>query len=388
MQIAFKKININAPFPTTQCGHSCQTYLVNEFKDDLFCRVVGFKDQDKWILHLSMDLLAFNSDCRLKLQQEIRKAYNNNNIDLITSATHTHYANSVRNDTYPDWLLTKLVTEIKNMEYQDYENVKVSYQRVPCQVVGKSRISNYETNNEMLSLVRFYNNNDNFLNLIIHNCHPTILEAHTKFFSSEYVGATLRNLEEKHPDINFTYMQGASGDISSRFVRSGQQYENVLEAGKKLANEVEKLMSQEADKKSLSISYDKKYMDFIFDYAPLDTSNLRSDLTERELETIKLGAIEREKILAKKSEIFSDEAKKVEIGILDLTALKIVFFPNEIFSEYMNYLNLDKVMLVSYSNGYGPYVLPIDFPYITYEMFTDTLSKQSKHELIELLKTI
>ena len=54
----------------------------------------------------------------------------------------------------------------------------------------------------------------------------------------------------------------------------------------------------------------------------------------------------------------------------------------------MNYLDLDKQLLVSYSNGYGPYVLPIDFKYITYEMFTDTLTKETKERIIETFKTI
>ena len=43
---------------------------------------------------------------------------------------------------------------------------------------------------------------------------------------------------------------------------------------------------------------------------------------------------------------------------------------------------------MSYSNGYGPYVLPIDFEYITYEMFTVTLTRETKEKLIDILKTI
>ena len=54
----------------------------------------------------------------------------------------------------------------------------------------------------------------------------------------------------------------------------------------------------------------------------------------------------------------------------------------------MNYISLDRELLVSYSNGYGPYILPIDFPYITYEMFMDTLTKETKQRLIEVLKII
>jgi len=388
MKISFKKINIEAPFPTTQCGHSCQTYLVNEFKDHLYCRAVGIIDEDKWIIHLSLDLLALNLEFRSNLQQEVRKQLHNENIQLITSATHTHYANSIREDKYKDWLKQVLVDEIKTMEYKEYSNVEVSYQRVPCQVVGKSRISGYETNNEMLSLVRLYSNGEDFLNIVIHNCHPTILEAHTKFFSAEYVGVTLKNLEEKHHNINFTYLQGASGDISSRFVRKGQEYQDVLDAGERLANEVEKLLTIKVEKKPLNINYSEIQFETKFDLTPIDTSKLRSDLSPRELETIKIGAKEREKLLNKQSDIFSEPPTSFPIGILDMSALKIIFFANEIFSEYMNYVDLDKAMLVSYSNGYGTYVLPIDFPYVTYEMFTDTLSKESKLKLIEILKSV
>ena len=54
----------------------------------------------------------------------------------------------------------------------------------------------------------------------------------------------------------------------------------------------------------------------------------------------------------------------------------------------MDYIDLDSEILLSYSNGYGPYVLPIDFEYITYEMFTDTLTRKTKEKIIEILKTI
>ena len=47
-------------------------------------------------------------------------------------------------------------------------------------------------------------------------------------------------------------------------------------------------------------------------------------------------------------------------------------------------LDLDKKMLVSYSNGYGPYILPIDFPFITYEMFLDTLTNTCKEKIKEM----
>ena len=72
--------------------------------------------------------------------------------------------------------------------------------------------------------------------------------------------------------------------------------------------------------------------------------------------------------------------KEVVLGTWYLGCLQIIFYPNEIFSAYMDGLDLDKKMLVSYSNGYGPYILPI--------MFLDTLTNTTKERIIEAIQTI
>ena len=129
-------------------------------------------------------------------------------------------------------------------------------------------------------------------------------------------------------------------------------------------------------------------MTYDHEFTPIDLSKIRSDLSERELETIRLGQIERAKLEKKKSEIFNTLIHDAIITALELGPVKIIFFPNEIFSAYADFIDPDREILISYSNGYGPYVLPIDFAYITYEMFTDTLTRSSKEKIIDILKTI
>ena len=162
----------------------------------------------------------------------------------------------------------------------------------------------------------------------------------------------------------------------------------MTQLGDALYEEVKKLLSAETERFPLKLDYKEVPIEYEHEFAPLDLSKIRQDLSERELETIRLGQIERAKLEEKRSLIFSDLIEKALITCLDLGSVRIIFFPNEIFSEYMNCIDVSKEMLVSYSNGYGPYVLPIDFPYITYEMFTDTLTKETKEKIIEILKTI
>ena len=392
MKFCFKKISIEAPFPTTQCGHSCQTYLVDTFKDHTYARALGIKDESSWIIHLSLDLLGFDLSHRNILQDRLRQYYKNDNLHLITSTTHTHYANSIRTDEYCEWLMERLYEEIITMEYEEKGNIYTTYQRKHSTACGKSRISGYETNNEFLCLIRFFDEQDtNFFNIIINNCHPTTLIATTKFFSAEYPGYVLKLLEEDNGSCGYTFIQGASGDISSRFVRDGQEYKDMVKLATKLFEEIKELMNEKLDKKPLSLEYKEETIAYDYDYSPIDISHLREGLSERELETIRIGQEERAKRSQQKVNphgIFGNPVEEIILASWYLGSVQIIFYPNEIFSAYLDNLDLDKKMLVSYSNGYGPYILPIKFPFVTYEMFLDTLSDSCKQRIIEAIKNI
>lgn len=388
MKYAFRKINIESPFPTRQCGHSCQTEKIFVYHDPLYARVTAFQDEGNWIIHYSMDLLAFDLKHRGQLEEELKEFYQDDRIHVLTSSTHTHYANDVRDPDYVDYLMKLLYEQTVTMEYKEIHDVTASFQKIHSTAVGRSRISGYELNNEYLSLIRFYQEEDNFLSIIYYNCHPTVLKADTPYFSAEYPGYVLKKLEDSHPGTDFTFLQGAAGDISSRFVRDGQDYEAMSKLGDALYEQIQDLYKEDTERVPLIISYKAVPIEYRHEFTPIDLSKIRNDLSEREMETIRIGQIERAKLEQSNNLLFGKLIEEALIVALDLGCARLVFFPNEIFSWYMNFLKDDNELLVSYSNGYGPYVLPPDFEYITYEMFTDTLTRETKEKLIKILKTI
>lgn len=396
MKYSFKKVSIEAPFPTTQLGHSCQTFEVSTYKDRLFARVLGLKDEHNWIIHVSLDLLAFDLEHRNELQEQIRNHYNNNNIHLITSTTHTHYSHNVVDPKYSKWLMDVLFKGITSMDYEEKGNIYTTYNRMHITSAGKSRITGYETNNEFLSIIKFYDDNTNFFNLIINNAHPTTLsDENTKFFSAEYPGVSLKMLEDEY-HTDFSFIQGACGDISSRFIREGQTYEDMLKIANNFVKDVKTLFSKEGNKKLLTLTYSEAPVKYEHEFTPIDLSNVEN-ISQRELEQAKEGQEMRAslgKMYAETplgviaSRIFGKLLNEVTVASWDLGSLKIVFYPNEIFSEYMNLLDMNSAMLVSYSNGYGTYILPIGFPYPTYERFLDTLTDNTKKEIMKTIKNI
>lgn len=373
MRYGFCAFSIAAPFATRQCGHLTQTEKIDKYHDDLKGRIF-YLEKDIKVLHISLDLLGFDE----KLYAEL-KAYVGADVKLITSATHTHYGNDVSDSEYRSYLLKVIKTNIEKMTIKEYGDLYYAKVTTPFDKVGKSRISGYEAHNEYLSLIEIKDANDVLLNIVIYNCHPTILSANTPYFSSEFPGLVLKELHEHYPLEDFTYLSGAMGDISSRFVREGQDYKEVSRLAKLLVKKIESLKTQEKYQK-LTLDCKEYFLPYEHTLAPIALDEIRSDLSERELETIRYGEIMRSHIDLAKAQ------KGAKISILSLGTFKIIFYPNEIFSDYLNYININNSILVSYSNGYGPYILPVDFPYVTYEMFLDTLTKGTKERIISFLK--
>ena len=90
-----KEIIINAPFPTKACGHIEQTFLIDEYKDDLHARIIAIKDKELYI-HISLDLLGLKEKICQKIKDIVTDIYGD--VHVIVSTTHTHYGNDVEDD--------------------------------------------------------------------------------------------------------------------------------------------------------------------------------------------------------------------------------------------------------------------------------------------------
>lgn len=377
MKTAFTRININAPFPCHQAGFIQQTYDVNDYNDDLYARIAYFDDGNHKVVHISCDNLGLP----ISVQNELNNYFKE--IDITISCTHTHFACSPHNNEYTEYLKNKLIDAIDNLEIKE-RNLTLSYQCVPFTEVGKSRISNHEAN-VLLQLLTFRENDNPVFVFIAHNCHPTIMNGDTPFFSKEYPGYALEKLIEKFPDTFFTFSQGADGDISTRFTRQAQNYKEVQRLGTLLADKVSSMLQEEIERIPFnSVSYDKKIINLEHTFEDIDMSNVSSDLTPRELETIKIGAVVR-KNLAKKLDTLPKEAT---ISRIKFGNYKVIFCPNELFSYYIQAINTDDSILICYSNGYAPYVTGIGDDFITYESFTDTLTLETKKRLFDELHNL
>lgn len=379
MKYQTSTIVINPDHPTTQAGHIQQTYLVDKVNDDLHARILVLVQDITWI-HISVDNLGIPLEFNKKLQSALSE-YFNTNVHLTISATHSHHCASSKDELYLEELYHKLLNHMKIMELKETDNLQVSYKYEFFDKVGTSRISNSVTKNIFIQLVELYDHDKLVADLITYNTHPTILQAETPFFSADYPGYFLSKLNEKEPDVFHSFTQGAAGDVSTRFNRKSQDYDGVIDLATKLYDKVLELKAKPSTKSELKLSYESIIIPLEHEFTEIDLSNIPDNITDRERQTIEYGQIMRQRL----SENPENLTKEVMLSKVSFGEISYIFCPNELFSCYIDEIDVNKTILVCYSNGYSPYVTGYKSHIITYEVFTDTLTDETKLKLIAQL---
>lgn len=379
MKYSTTTISINPPFKIKQSGFLQQTDEILLVNDDLNARIVSFEEADLTIYLISCDNLGFPISVQNKIKEKCENILNKK-CEVILACTHTHFAADPENLDYQEFCIDKIADACIQLRYIE-GNLGYSYTFEPFDKVGFSRISNYSAN-IMLQILSIFDNNKRIINFIIYNCHPTVMNCDTPFFSAEYPGYILEQLSLSNPGEYFTFMQGADGDVSTRFTRQSQNYEGVKHLGDILINKIQNSLNKTPQLYPFTkFDYTSTYVPVTHSLLPINLDDIPANLTPRELETIELGAIVRNDIL-NHPEVLD---KGVVVSCLKIGEIHLIFEPNELFSFYISAINLENSILICYSNGYSPYVTGFDDNFITYEKFTDTLTLESKHAIYDAL---
>lgn len=381
MKIAYSEICINPSFPIKQAGFLQQVHPVYAFHDDLHARVLSLQDDTKTFHLISCDALGFPYTFQKNLQALLQRE-NDKEVDVVISCTHTHFSGDPDDPRFQSEVETKLINAVHTQVYQESDALGISLQTVPFEGVGKSRISHHDAK-VLLQLLTIYEDEKPWMRIMIHNCHPTIHNGDTPYFTAEYPGYVIAQLKQLHEGMHFSFLQGAAGDVSTRFTRPSQDYEAVKFLGQKLIDQVEKMSQETVEIHPLKeFAYQAEFLKLQHELRKIDLSQMRSDISEREKEEIQLGDKVNAYLKAHPERL---ESAYLISGVR-LGPYHLVFCPSEAFSCYIDCIDPSTSALVCYSNGYGPYMTGIEDDFVTYESFTDTLTKETKQKYKELLK--
>lgn len=386
MKIGFTRIDLSPISPTHKFAPLGEGIITSEVKDELVCRVSELENDDGSLyIHLSCPYGDVDDYICDDIRNGIERALNRT-IVITIAVTHTHYAPKLNQEKeYADYVIEKLIREISNIERNDYGPLKCVYQRRYFDKVGRVRISGEETTNLYLETFSIFSEEKRILTYIIYNSHPTTLNFNEHYFSGAGPAVLLKSLEQEYPNEFFSYMIGAAGDVSTRFVRKGQNYEDVLQLTQLVKAEVQEQLNLQIKKEKVDVSgWKAEEVTFPVDREPRDMSliDATGEMTPREKETLEI---------AKKKHAHVDLdtlPRRFVIQEILIGKHEFIYTPFELFSSYLNSINLENTTLVNLANGHGDYLSGPGIQKLSFEVLGETIPDRNKKELEKLLHDI
>lgn len=379
MEFGSLKVNINPVQPVKQCGFIQQVQPILDVHDDLYLRLALIKNQGKHLIYASLDNIGI-SEAQSDTFQRIAKEKFGEDTATLVSCTHTHFGGDPKDEVYGAQLIDAFRLALETVHPHDVGEITYAYRRRPFKGIGNSRISGHDAF-VLLETFSLHAENHRIATFVIHNVHPTIMNGFTPFFSAEYPGMFLKLCSVSCPGEFFTFMQGADGDVSTRFVRKEQSHDEVRRLASILHDEVETMLKEEVEHSPFDFMFDETEIPLEHEFIDPETRSQGEALTPRELETIEYGRKVLERLRANENLL----PKTMKIQRLRFPGYTQVFAQNELFSEYIEALPEGKASLICYTQGYRPYVTGLRPVRLTYELFSDTLSAKSKRLLFDTL---
>lgn len=407
MKIGWAKTDITPEKPMPLAGYALRTGKSDSVLDKIYGRILYIDS----VVIVSLDLLIVDENLWKEIAMKIRRELGIPKDNVIVTATHTHSApesslsfltnlwriNEERDiiKEYQEFLITRLVEASKEINFIDASLFAgkaivegVSSNRInPNGAIDKESIFLFDSKKNTIAL--------NF------SCHPTILPPSNNKISGDLAGAISRLFEEQFSVALF--LNGAAGNVSTRFVRRSQGYEEVHRLAKLFFSQVrDKLNTSEKLEGSVNLKWRKfrvkpkqmpskeKLGEFEAELlAKLSESNV-SHKERRVIENNLLGV----RLLKKMSEHLK-KIDKINFNIAKLTIgekFAALFVPAEMFVEYQ--IEAKKIspykytMFVGYANGYTAYIPFQPLKEDTYEVAVSVVDFSEYQKIREEIKRI
>lgn len=288
----------------------------------------------------------------------------------------------------------------KILEAEDSKtDVNIKYYRSKIHGLGKNRNSKDGYYDDNLHVIKVSGLNDEIKGLIITaTCHPTILGSDSYIVSSEFPGYMRKLLKRKFESIGCLFLQGPAGEVSTRFTRQGNDYEEVKRMGELLFNEVNNSLLQEGlSISSLSVHSPEIYfeprgeIDEDIDERIEKYENSIKNSSDKDLRKLEV-ALQGAKIHKYFMDNIHFESLRSYLQYIDFGKVKMIGIPGEPFGslaqEIYKYFG-ENTIIVGYSNDYVGYILcENDLNKDIYEKEMMVVEKDSESKILEKLKSL
>jgi neutral ceramidase len=244
------QIDITPPIGTPLEGYAARIQPSIGIHDPLYAGLILLKLGDEQVLLISLDQIAISAPVTEKIRAAVAETLQLKPEQILVACTHTHSGPSGYITRFPmlsdstdpflvDLLTRKLAGAANQLSSQlDAVILELGQDQIFGLGHNRNDINEETQDHELLVLVMKSIEGQPQAVWVNYGCHPTILGYDNRLISTDFPGAARRALMCQYPDLVWLFMNGASGDISTRFTRRGQDFSEVERSGLLLAGSV------------------------------------------------------------------------------------------------------------------------------------------------------
>ena len=243
---------ITPDFPAMMCGYPT-SQVSTGVHDDLYASALYLECGGQEFIYITSDLCYYSRTRSDRILEAVEAATGVDKTHVILCAIHTHsgpmpscnpYEENLGPEMYPDYM-DKVMGQVAAISKEAKETAfpaKIGFGTGYCgkeQGVGGNRHNpDYDADPGVPVLA--VQDMDGTLRACLTNyaLHPTVLHADNTLISADYVGYTRVAIAEKYPKAVFGFVQGCSGNQSTRYFRHGQTFEEAERIGRAIGNAV------------------------------------------------------------------------------------------------------------------------------------------------------
>lgn len=248
MRIGWDKLDITPQLPIYMAGYMDRKELAQGVNDSIFARAIVLEDKNgEKLAIISIDLLCVTKAQTDTIRVKINELTGIKADHIIICATHNHSGPLTfdyplfgkTKEAYVEWMLKKIPSLVLQA-FKKLQDCKLGWYQSNDVNIGKNRRNYSKKSKTYLTILSFVDLRDKPLAVLFnYNCHPTVLSSKNLLISGEFPGAAIDCLEQTYgKDVLFMFSNGACGDISTRFTRKSQTFDERDRIGMILAKEV------------------------------------------------------------------------------------------------------------------------------------------------------
>jgi hypothetical protein len=247
--------------------------------------------------------------------------------------------------------------------------------------IGGDRNSPDQSVDTRLSVLSFEGDDQQPIAILFHYaCHPTVLPPSNLLYSADFPGAARRAIQERAAGVPCLFVNGAAGNVSTRFHRRGQTFEEVERLGQIIGDRVwALLLKSKYVAPTLAMSFED--LDLPVRKIPEDTAQVETTSGTR-LEVVKAEGRAIQQQL--RQALASRTSQAITITALKIGPVILLAIPGEAFNELATTVREASpgALVAGYTNGYfGYFPTKAAVDAGTYEALSSPFDERA-HEMI------